>query len=126
MKKILFGLAAMASLTLTACGGGDFCDRNEDLSKDLEAKAEECGVTDSDKPTDEEIEAATKACKTALDSCSDADKDLLDEALDCVEKVESCSDKSEAEQTSFFLAIATCYSKAANVSAACQAAISVE
>ncbi|RKI04582.1 hypothetical protein [Corallococcus sp. AB038B] len=126
MKKILFGLAAMASLTLTACGGGDYCDRNEDLADDLASKAEECGVTGTDKPTDEEVEAATKACKTALDSCSDADKDLLDSALDCVEKVESCSDKSEAQQTSFFLALATCYSKASGVSAACQAAISAE
>ncbi|MBN9687835.1 MULTISPECIES: hypothetical protein [unclassified Corallococcus] len=122
MKKILFGLAAMASLTLTACGGGDYCDRNEDLAKDLSSKFEECGFDTSG--TDDEItDAERDACKEALEDCSDDDKDKLDAALDCIEDVKSCSDKSTTEQQRILSDILSCSAKGGSVSAACAASI---
>ncbi|RKG53429.1 hypothetical protein D7X30_31160 [Corallococcus sp. AB011P] len=124
MKKILFGLAAMASLTLTACGGGDYCDRTEDLAKDLASKFEECGF-DSNSTPEEPTEAETKACKDGLESCNDSDKDKLDAALDCVDSLKSCSDKSQSEQAAFSLAFLSCYSKATGVSASCSAGVGI-
>jgi hypothetical protein len=125
MKKILFGLAAMASLTLTACGGGDYCDRNEDLAKDLSKKFEECGFDTSSTP-DEPTDAERDACKKALDSCTDEDKDKLDATLDCIDSIKTCSDKSTAEQQRIFADIVTCGTKGGTVSAACAAAISAD
>ncbi|NPD29816.1 hypothetical protein D7Y27_40970 [Corallococcus sp. AB004] len=121
MKKILFGLAAMASLTLTACGG-DYCDRNEDLAKDLSSKFEECGFDTSVTP-DEPTDAERDACKEALEDCSDDDKDKLDAALDCIDSVKSCSDKSTAEQTRILSDLLACSAKGGTVSAACAASI---
>ncbi|MBZ4332546.1 hypothetical protein NR800_34905 [Corallococcus interemptor] len=118
MKKILFGLAAMASLTLTACGG-NICDDTADALNDMVKKAEECGLptTGVQKPTDSDIES----CKESLDSCSDSDKDKLTAYVDCLSDVKGCSDKTEAEQQAFASRILACSSKAEGVSAACAA-----
>lgn len=116
MKKILFGLAAMASLTLTACGG-NVCDDSADAAEGLVDKLEECGIptTGFEKPSDEDI----KSCKDALDSCSDADKDKLSAYSDCISDVKGCSDKTEAEQKAFGERFAQCATKLSGVSAAC-------
>ncbi|MFB1482742.1 hypothetical protein [Corallococcus sp. RDP092CA] len=116
MKKILFGLAAMASLSLTACGG-NVCDDTSDAFDSLIDKVEECGIptTGFEKPTDEDIDS----CKEALDSCSDADKDKLSEYADCLKDVKGCSDKTQAEQEAFGERLASCVSKLSGVSAAC-------
>ncbi|RKH56564.1 hypothetical protein [Corallococcus aberystwythensis] len=121
MKKILFGLAAMASLTLTACGGGSICDQLEDVSKESADKAEECGLTiDAD---DKEVtDAEREQCETATESCSDADKEAFEKYADCVADVKGCADKSEAEQQAFALRVFACASNLTSVSAACNAA----
>ncbi|NNC20450.1 hypothetical protein HJC22_32505 [Corallococcus exiguus] len=124
MKKILFGLAAMASLTLTACGS-DYCDRNEDLAKDLSSKFEECGFDTSATP-DEPTDAERDACKEALADCSDDDKEKLDAVLDCIDSVKSCSDKSTTEQTRILSDLVACSTKGGTVSAACAASISAD
>ncbi|NOK14677.1 hypothetical protein [Corallococcus exercitus] len=118
MKKILFGLAAMASLTLTACGG-NICDDTADAADDLVKKVEECGLSTSgyQKPTDSEIES----CKESLDACTDADKDKLNAYVDCLNEIKGCSDKTEAEQQAFGLRIVACGSKLQGVSDACGA-----
>lgn len=116
MKKILFGLAAMASLTLTACGG-NYCDDAESASKDLVKKAKECGleITDPGEATDAERDA----CKKSLDSCSDADKDKLDSYVSCVNDVKSCSDKSSSQQQAFSAALVACSAHLSGLSTAC-------
>ena len=45
VKKILMGLAAMASLTLTACGGSA-CSDLQDGTNDVADKARACGIQD--------------------------------------------------------------------------------
>lgn len=116
MKKILFGLAAMASLTLTACGG-NVCDDTADAVNSLVDKAEECGLptTGFEEPTDEDIES----CKESLDDCSDADKDKLSAYADCVSDVAGCSDKTTSEQQAFAARLVECGKKLEGVSAAC-------
>ncbi|WP_223642845.1 hypothetical protein [Corallococcus sp. EGB] len=124
MKKILFGLAAMASLTLTACGG-DYCDRNEDVAKDLSKKFEECGFDVSGNPT-KPTDAEKDACKEALKDCSDDDKKKLDAVVDCIEGVKTCSDKSSTEQQRILSDIVACSTKGGSVSAACAASINAD
>ncbi|NOK23322.1 hypothetical protein [Corallococcus carmarthensis] len=118
MKNILFGLAAMASLTLTACGG-NVCDDSADAFNSLVDKVSECGLptTGFEAPTDAEIES----CKDSLDSCTDADKDKLSEYADCVSDVKGCSDKTASEQQAFALRLTACSSKLDGVSDACSA-----
>jgi hypothetical protein len=119
MKKILFSLAAIASLTLTACGG-NYCDDSADAAKDLSKKAEECGITGTgvEEPTEEEI----NSCKTALDKCSDDDKKKLEAVSDCLKDVKGCSDKTQSEQQAFATRVIACASNAGGLSAACNAA----
>ncbi|MGE6761002.1 hypothetical protein ACQKGO_23480 [Corallococcus interemptor] len=116
MKNILFGLAAMASLTLTACGG-NVCDDTADAFDSLVDKAEECGLSTSgfEGPTDAELES----CKDSLDSCSDSDKDKLSAYADCLSDVKGCSDKTESEQQQFAMRLLKCSEKLEGVSAAC-------
>lgn len=125
MKKILFGLAAMASLTLTACGGGSICDQLEDVAKSTADKAEECGLTiDAD---DKEItDAEREQCEKATESCTDADKKAFEEYADCVADVKGCADKSEAEQGAYQLRVFACFSKLASVSTSCSAAANAD
>ncbi|NPC76073.1 hypothetical protein HPP05_40735 [Corallococcus exiguus] len=114
MKKILFGLAAMASLT--ACGG-NVCDDTADAFESLVDKVEECGLptTGFQAPTDEDIES----CKESLDDCSDSDKDKLDAFVTCMNDVEGCNDKTQTEQLAFAERLSKCNAKLDGVSAAC-------
>jgi hypothetical protein len=117
MNKILFGLAAFASLSLTACGG-NFCDDLEDLNKDVADDAKECGL-DSGTP-DEVTDEDRDACKEAYDSCSDSDKDKLDAFVSCVKDIKGCSDKTSAEQQRYANDIVKCATdNLATVSNAC-------
>jgi hypothetical protein len=117
MKKILFSLTALASLTLTACGG-DVCDNSADAYKSVRSKAEECGLSTTGIPS-EPTDAEINTCKEQLKNCTSDDKKLLQDALDCMEDVKSCKDKTEAEQNAFGLSIVACYAKAQGISAAC-------
>lgn len=122
MKKILFSLAAITSLTLTACGG-NYCNDSSDASKDLSEKSEECGLTGFfEELTEEEL----NTCKDDLDKCSDDDKKKLDAIVDCLEDVKGCSDKTDAEQAAFTSRVLACYAKAEGLSEACSAAASGE
>ncbi|MCY1043965.1 hypothetical protein OV208_21800 [Corallococcus sp. bb12-1] len=114
MKKFLIGLAALASLT--ACGG-NLCDDSEDAADDLFSKAEACGITVT-KPA-EPTDAERDACKESLDTCSDADKDKLNDYLSCLKDAKGCSDKTSAEQQAYGERIAACATKLSGVSAAC-------
>lgn len=118
MKNILFGLAAMASLTLTACGG-NLCDDTSDALEGLSDKVSECGLptTGFEKPTDAELES----CKESLDACSDSDKDKLKNYVDCLNDVKGCSDKTQSEQQAFAMRVLSCSSKLEGVSDACGA-----
>ncbi|NOK39351.1 hypothetical protein HMI49_39890 [Corallococcus exercitus] len=121
MKKILFGLAAMASLTLTACGGGSICDQLEDVANKTKDQAEECGLT-VDGDDGEITDAERDQCEKSTESCSDDDKKKFEEFADCVNDVKGCSDKTEAEQSAYQLRVLSCYSKLTSISAACSAA----
>ena len=121
MKKIMFGLAAMASLTLTACGGS-VCDDAKDSASHLKSVYESCGIDAADvELTDADVEA----CEKDVDSCTDADKDKLSELTDCLAEIDDCADKTQAEQQALLGKLITCSSKVQGVSAACNAAISV-
>ncbi|RKH08432.1 hypothetical protein D7Y13_37920 [Corallococcus praedator] len=116
MKKFLFGLAAMASLSLTACGGS-LCDDSQDVADDLFDKAEACGVTTTKPP--EPTDAQKEACEESLDACSDSDKDKVGEWFSCLKDAEGCDDKTLAEQEAYNDRLEACTSKLAGVSSAC-------
>lgn len=116
MKKIMIGLAAMASLTLTACGGS-ICDDLEDSSKSLADKGEACGLTVDD--GDEVTDAERDACKEATKDCTDDDKKQVDAFVDCLNDIKDCSDKTAAEQQAFGLSVVACASKITGLSASC-------
>ena len=100
MKKILIGLAAMASLSLTACGGGSVCDQRKDAFESLGDKAvDSCGLTVN--PEGNVTDAQVDVCNENIDKCSDSEKESLEKFNDCVSDIPKCSDKSEAQQEAF-------------------------
>ncbi|RKH31039.1 hypothetical protein [Corallococcus sicarius] len=119
MKKIMIGLAALASLTLTACGGS-VCDDLEDSANTLSDKAEKCGFEQPD--NDEVTDADREACEESVKSCTDDDKTKIDSFVDCVNDIKECSDKTTAEQNSFSASTLACYLKLQGLSASCAAA----
>lgn len=112
MKKILFGLAATASLVLTGCGGGSICDKFEDASKDMADKSEACSDQEYSEPTDAEKEA----CEKATENCTDADEEKVDAFLDCISDLDECK---AGEETSYALQLLGCTGKLSGVSEAC-------
>lgn len=120
MKNLMIGLAAMASLTLTACGGS-ICDDAKDTGSHLKEVYESCGIEATDvELTDADIER----CEESLDSCTDDDKDKLSALTDCMAEIDDCADKTQAEQQALLGKLITCAAKAQGVSASCSAGVS--
>ncbi|RKH02208.1 hypothetical protein D7V97_28130 [Corallococcus sp. CA053C] len=115
MKKIMFGLAAMASLTLTACGGS-VCDDAKDAGSHLKSVYESCGIDASDiEFTDEDL----KSCEESTKSCTDDDKEKLSAFTDCVSDISDCADKTQGEQTALLGKLVTCSGKISGLSSGC-------
>lgn len=119
MKKIMIGLAALASLTLTACGGGSVCDGRKDAFESAADKAvDSCGLTAN--PEGNITDAQVDVCNEKIDTCSDAEKESLEKFNDCVSDLPECSDKSQAQQEAFAGKLVGCaFSNLTNVSETC-------
>ncbi|NBD08799.1 hypothetical protein [Corallococcus silvisoli] len=96
MKKILIGVAAMASLT--ACGNS-VCENLKDGFNKANTQSRACGAVPDDPDytlefTDEQMERCEKGM---MDSCSDDDKKKLDALADCMKAVPACKSASAEE-----------------------------
>ncbi len=92
MKKLLIGLVATSSLVFGAgCGGdGDLCEDLADSFSSLSGKVDGCPEIS---PFISELrlgEEEINQCKESLDRCTDADKDKLRRAADCLSGVSQC------------------------------------
>ncbi|AKQ68601.1 putative lipoprotein [Myxococcus hansupus] len=92
MKKLLIGLVATSSLVFGAgCGGDeeiceDFADAFTSLSKKVDGCPEISPFISDLRLGEEEI----NQCKESLSSCTDADKDKIRGAADCISGVSQC------------------------------------
>ncbi|NBD08985.1 MULTISPECIES: hypothetical protein [Corallococcus] len=95
MKKVLIGLAAMASLT--ACGSS-VCEKIKDGVNKVTSQAKACGFVQEDPDdTGEYTDAQEKLCESAMERCSDSEKKMLEDFADCVNDIPACKSASEAE-----------------------------
>jgi hypothetical protein len=102
MKRLICALA-VASLTMMGCGGS-LCQDFADSFKTLNNKADDCPSFDDgfDEPTDAEIEQ----CDKSLEACSDAEKELINNFIACVDKLPQCTASTEQSFATSFLACA--------------------
>ncbi|NMO15837.1 hypothetical protein HPC49_46445 [Pyxidicoccus fallax] len=120
MKKFMIGLVAATSLVFGAgCGGDDNESICEDFYNSLQEVAEkgEACEEESDPVTNAEKEEAINQCKTAIESCSDEDKETLQEISDCLDDVDECKAGDEDE---YGVAFFSCLFKAATLSDECR------
>jgi hypothetical protein len=119
MKKIMLGLVAMSSLVFgTGCGGDDnesICEDFYNSLADYAEKGEDCNTTNP--PSDSEIEAAIKECKSSIESCTDEDKEKIQKVSDCISDIDECREEDEDEFTG---ALFACLIQAGSISESCE------
>lgn len=94
-------LAFFAAVTLAAGCGGDFCKKSQKF-------AEECGAA---------YDAGDQGeCEAALENCSKADENLMNNYLDCIDGTGVCADATDADAA---MAAFGCLGELAGVSAEC-------
>ncbi|WP_141594017.1 hypothetical protein [Myxococcus sp. AB056] len=123
MKKLLIGLIASSALAFgTGCGGGDddLCEDLHNSSNEVDKKGRACGVTGL---SDNELDAAIQQCKRGLDQCTDSDKEKIEGAIKCLDRVNTCSEGNEMQ---YFGELFGCAAQVYGLSQACRTAVSLE
>ena len=92
MKKLLIGLVATSSLVFgTGCGSdADLCEDLADSFTSLSDKVDGCPEISPFIGQLRLGEEEINQCKESLDRCTDADKDKLRDAADCISGVSQC------------------------------------
>jgi len=120
MKK-MFGVIAVAAMALTGCG--NLCEDIADTFESVSKKAETCPSYDEgDAAAPTSItEAQINQCSEAVEkSCTDADKEILEKAVDCLNELPTCT---AANEQTFQSGILACYISAIGLSEACSTAL---
>ncbi|MFP2962882.1 hypothetical protein ACLEPN_35210 [Myxococcus sp. 1LA] len=93
MKKLLIGLVATSSLVFgTGCGGDDE-DLCEDLAGAFESLSDKVDGCPEISPFISQLRLGQEEinqCKESMDSCTDADKDNLRDASECIRDISQC------------------------------------
>lgn len=79
----------------------------------IEAKRGECSVV---------VSGSQSTCEENISQCSDSDRQLISETLDCMDKLEVCA---KGEGIQFGLALASCSAKLKNISLDCAKAFAL-
>jgi hypothetical protein len=109
----------VAAGTLVACdsddeGGDPLCDKAAQVAPRLAAKFAPCVAA-----TGEEAGIATgESCRGELASCSEADRQLVETVLECLDALPACE---PAARTAFLDAYRGCVPAPAALSASCRA-----
>jgi hypothetical protein len=83
---VKWGVVLSSLVAVQACGGGgEICDRLEEVGQDIQA----CSGVDSDENNDGDTDEL-ESCEAALKSCTDEDKAKYNAFFDCYEKAGSC------------------------------------
>ena len=105
---------AAAALSMSGCGlfdGENPCDKADAAASNIAAKSSSCsGIT----------LPAVKGqaeCETALKSCNEAEKAVIDEEMVCLSKVGACV---AGDEDAFLQDIAACAAPVAVLSGACK------
>ncbi|ATB31550.1 hypothetical protein [Melittangium boletus] len=122
MKK-MYGVIAVAAMALTGCG--NLCEDIADTFESVAKKGETCPSNDPDDTIPSDVsptEAQINQCNEAVEKgCTDADRELIEKAMDCLNDLPQCT---AANETAFQSSIFGCYIGLAGVSEACLTALS--
>jgi hypothetical protein len=117
MKKMI--AVAVAALALTGCSK-NYCDDFSDAGESFSNKYKACdteGDANYTKPSDAQL----KQCNESVEKdCTDADKEALEKAVDCLNDLPTCS---ASNKDAFQTGTLACYIGLINLSASCQAVL---
>jgi hypothetical protein len=119
MKKFA-SMFAVVALALAGCGGDGICDDLKGDSKDLYEKTKACSSEPYEEPTDADVEQ----CEESIKSCSDSEKDKLQDFRECLLDLPNCTPATKDE---FGAAFAGCaFTHLSSVSPECGASFGGE
>lgn len=111
----ILSVVLCALLLALQLGCGNYCDRAESSSKSVVDKARNCRLT---------VRVVSKGtCDRIIPSCTDGDIKLMNQMLDCTDRVPACTAGQEA---GFSAALASCRSLSASLGRSCLEAMSRE
>jgi len=113
MKRLAFAVVAV-SLAMTGCSGS-LCDDVDSANKDLADKVKGCSSF-SEITYKEPTDAEREQCEKSVEACTDSDKEAIEKFLDCVSDLPACTNATEQQFGTSFLA---CANGVANISDAC-------
>lgn len=114
MSKVLCLFLVVGASTIVAGCGGGVCDRYQSIGQSVATKANPCRTT----PLTSVFSLTKQQCDTAINQCSSTDKDAINRALDCFDRLQTCTPATSAQ----FQAAADACGRLATLSPQCQAA----
>ncbi len=85
MQKWIIGLIAASALALTGCSST--CDNFGSTADELTEKLKPCLSSGDEPPTAFNV----NQCDRSYENCTDAEKEALDEYIDCLNDLEACT-----------------------------------
>jgi hypothetical protein len=99
---------------VVACGSSTaICDRLQGVLNSLVSKAQPCAVGDAGVT----VTVNKSECERQLAACNSNDQNLINQQLDCVDKLATCS---PATRTQWLASLAACGSSEVSISPQCK------